>query len=103
MPAEGLAGVPSVDVRGSAPGTRETDLLRPTNLVSEVHAILLGGGSAFGLGAASGVARYLEERGVGAAAVLCTSRAIVRGVSSARGLGCVPGVSELAGRAEGGP
>ena len=58
--------VGGVDVRGSAPGTRETDLLRPTNLVSEVHAVLLGGGSAFGLDAASGVVRYLEEKSVGA-------------------------------------
>ena len=53
------------DVRGGAPGTRETDLLRPTALVSEVHAVLLSGGSAFGLDAASGVMRFLEERGVG--------------------------------------
>ena len=57
--------VGGVDVRGSAPGTRETDLLRPTTLVNEVHAILLSGGSAFGLAAATGVVRYLEERGVG--------------------------------------
>jgi len=57
--------VGGVDVRGSAPGTRETDLLRPSNLVSEVHAVLLSGGSAFGLDAAGGVMRYLEERGVG--------------------------------------
>lgn len=57
--------VGGVDVRGSAPGTRETDLLRPTTLVSEVHAVLLGGGSAFGLDAASGVVRFLEERGIG--------------------------------------
>ena len=57
--------VGGVDVRGSAPGTRETDLLRPGNLVSEVHAVLLSGGSAFGLDAASGVVRYLEENGVG--------------------------------------
>ncbi|MBI4302236.1 MAG: P1 family peptidase [Chloroflexi bacterium] len=57
--------VAGVDVRGSAPGTRETDLLRPMNLVQEVHAILLAGGSAFGLGAADGVMRYLEERGYG--------------------------------------
>jgi len=54
-----------VDVRGSAPGTRETDLLDPVNLVQEVHAIVLSGGSAFGLDAASGVVRYLRERGVG--------------------------------------
>ena len=57
--------VGGVDVRGSAPGTRETDLLRPMNLVSEVHAVLLSGGSAFGLDAASGVMRYLEDEGVG--------------------------------------
>jgi L-aminopeptidase/D-esterase-like protein len=55
----------SVDVRGSAPGTRETDLLEPINHVEQAHAILLSGGSAFGLDAASGVMRYLEERGIG--------------------------------------
>lgn len=60
---EGAVG--GVDVRGSAPGTRETDLLRPMNLVQRVHAVLLTGGSAFGLGAADGVMRYLEERGAG--------------------------------------
>ncbi|MBI4498588.1 MAG: P1 family peptidase [Chloroflexi bacterium] len=57
--------VGGVDVRGAAPGTRETDLLRPANLVQQVHAILLSGGSAFGLDAASGVMRYLEERNIG--------------------------------------
>lgn len=57
--------VAGVDVRGSAPGTRETDLLRPMNLVEQVQAILLSGGSAFGLDAASGVMRYLEEQGFG--------------------------------------
>lgn len=57
--------VGGVDVRGSAPGTRETDLLRPMSLVQRVHAVLLTGGSAFGLGAADGVMRYLEEQGVG--------------------------------------
>lgn len=57
--------VGGVDVRGSAPGTRETDLLRPMTLVNEVHAILLSGGSAFGLDAASGVVRYLEENDIG--------------------------------------
>src|SRR4029077_7378008 len=54
-----------VDVRGSAPGTRETDLLNPTNSVQQVQAILLAGGSAYGLDAASGVVRYLEEHGLG--------------------------------------
>lgn len=57
--------VAGVDVRGAAPGTRETDLLRPDNLVERVHAITLTGGSVFGLDAACGVVRYLEERGVG--------------------------------------
>ena len=60
---EGAVG--GVDVRGSAPGTRETDLLRPMNLVQQAHAVLLSGGSAFGLDAAAGVVRYLEERGKG--------------------------------------
>jgi L-aminopeptidase/D-esterase-like protein len=54
-----------VDVRGGAPGTRETDLLRSENLVQQVHAVLLTGGSAFGLDAASGVMRWLDERGHG--------------------------------------
>ena len=57
--------VAGVDVRGSAPGTRETDLLNPVNTVERVHAVLLSGGSAFGLGAASGVMKFLEERGIG--------------------------------------
>lgn len=57
--------VGSGEVRGGAPGTRETDLLRPGTLVQEVNAILLTGGSAFGLAAADGVMRYLEERGMG--------------------------------------
>jgi len=52
-------------VRGLAPGTRETDLLRPGTLVKKAHAILLTGGSAFGLAAADGVMRYLEEQGIG--------------------------------------
>lgn len=54
-----------VDVRGGSPGTRETDLLRPENIVDRVHAILLTGGSAFGLDAAGGVMRWLEEQGRG--------------------------------------
>lgn len=54
-----------VDQRGGAPGTRETDALHPMHLVQQVHAVVLAGGSAFGLDAASGVVRYLEERGVG--------------------------------------
>jgi L-aminopeptidase/D-esterase-like protein len=57
--------VAGVDVRGAAPGTRETDLLHPSNLVDQVHAVLLAGGSAWGLDAASGVMRWLEENGIG--------------------------------------
>jgi L-aminopeptidase/D-esterase-like protein len=54
-----------VDVRGGAPGTRETDLLRSENIVEQVHAVLLTGGSAYGLDAAGGVMRWLDERGHG--------------------------------------
>ena len=57
--------VGGVDIRGSAAGTREMDALSPLHLVPFVHAVLLAGGSAFGLDAAGGVMRYLEERGVG--------------------------------------
>ncbi len=57
--------VAGVDVRGGAPGTRETDLLDPAKTVQRVHAIVLAGGSAFGLDAAGGVVRYLSERGIG--------------------------------------
>ncbi len=57
--------VAGVDVRGGAPGTRETDLLNPLNLVEKVHGVLLAGGSAFGLDAAAGIMRYLEERSIG--------------------------------------
>ena len=57
--------IAGVEVRGAAPGTRETDLLRPLHLVQQVHGVLLAGGSAFGLDAAGGVVKYLEERGHG--------------------------------------
>lgn len=57
--------VAGVDVRGAAPGTRETDLLDPSNTVEQVHGVLLAGGSAFGLDAAGGMMRWLEEQGVG--------------------------------------
>jgi L-aminopeptidase/D-esterase-like protein len=60
---EGAVG--GVDQRGGAPGTRETDALHPMHLVQKVHAVVLSGGSAFGLDSATGVVRYLEERGVG--------------------------------------
>lgn len=54
-----------VDVRGGAPGTRETDLLSPVNLVDKIHAVVLAGGSAFGLDASGGVMKYLEENNIG--------------------------------------
>ncbi len=60
---QGVVG--GVAVRGGAPGTRETELLRPENTVQVVHAVLLTGGSAFGLDAAGGVMRWLDERGHG--------------------------------------
>ena len=57
--------VAAVDVRGGAPGSRETDLLRPENTVQQVHGICLSGGSAYGLSTADGVMAYLEEQGIG--------------------------------------
>lgn len=54
-----------VDVRGGSPGTRETDLLNPVNMVDRIHAVTLSGGSAFGLDASSGVMQYLEEKNIG--------------------------------------
>src|SRR5216683_1225378 len=54
-----------VDVRGAAPGTRETDLLNPVNSVQQIQAIVLSGGSAYGLDTATGVMKYLEEKGLG--------------------------------------
>ena len=61
----GAGAVGGVDVRGAAPGTRETDLLHPSNLVDRVHAVLLAGGSAWGLDSAAGVMRWLEEHQIG--------------------------------------
>lgn len=66
LTTEGAVG--GVAVHGGSPGTRETDLLDPTRRVNQVHAVLLSGGSAFGLAAASGVQQWLEERGIGFAA-----------------------------------
>ena len=57
--------VAGVDVRGAAPGTRDTELLNPVNTVQQIHAIMLSGGSAYGLETASGAMRYLEEQGIG--------------------------------------
>ena len=73
--------VAGVDVRGAAPGTRETDLLHPLATIEVVHALLLTGGSAFGLAAADGVMRWLEDRGhgvqVGAARVPIVPAAVL--------------------------
>ena len=69
--------VAGVDVRGSAPGTRETDLLNPVNLVERVHAVVLAGGSAYGLEAAAGVMRWLEEQGKGYPVGNATTQALV--------------------------
>ena len=60
-----LGAVGGVDVRGSSPGTRETDLLSPYKKIERINAVLIGGGSAYGLAAADGVMNYLEERGKG--------------------------------------
>ena len=57
--------VAGVDVRGGAPGTRETDLLNPVNMVEKIHAVVLAGGSAYGLDSATGAMRYLEEQKIG--------------------------------------
>jgi L-aminopeptidase/D-esterase-like protein len=59
------AAIAGVDVRGSAPGSREIEALKPVRLVQEIHGLLLTGGSAFGLDASGGVQKYLEERGIG--------------------------------------
>ena len=63
--ADGEGAVGGVAQRGGAPGTRETDLLDPANLVERVNAIVLSGGSAYGLDTGTGVMKYLEEKGVG--------------------------------------
>ncbi|MBO1436770.1 P1 family peptidase [Meiothermus sp. CFH 77666] len=75
LPEKGA--VAGVDVRGSAPGTRETDLLNPVNLVEKVQAVVLAGGSAYGLEAATGVMRWLEERRQGYPVGNETTQAIV--------------------------
>lgn len=62
---EGEGAVGGVSQRGGAPGTRETDLLDPSNMVDKVNAVVLAGGSAFGLEAATGTVRWLEEHGIG--------------------------------------
>jgi L-aminopeptidase/D-esterase-like protein len=84
--------VGGVDVRGGAPGTRETDLLNPVNTVERVHAVVLSGGSAFGLDAASGVMRYLEERGVGFDAGVARVPIVVGAILFDLRVGSDPGV-----------
>jgi len=76
-----------VDVRGGAPGTRETDLLNPVNLVEEVHAFVLSGGSAFGLASSIGVVRFLEERGIGFATGVVPVPIVPAGVIFDLGIG----------------
>lgn len=99
--------VGGVDVRGAAPGTRETDLLRSGNLVEEVHAIVFSGGSAYGLDTASGVMRYLEERGIGFKAgdnvipIVPAAILIDFGIGTARRPGAVEGY-RAASKASGG-
>src|SRR5437867_10074528 len=62
---DGTGATGGISQRGGAPGTRETDLLHPLNMVDQVNAIVLAGGSAFGLDAASGTVRWLEEHNIG--------------------------------------
>ncbi len=62
---DGAGVIASCDIRGSAVGEREIEVLRPGHLVERIHAVVLAGGSAFGLDAASGVMRFLEEKGIG--------------------------------------
>ncbi len=84
--------VGGVDVRGGAPGTRETDLLDPVNTVSVVHAVVLSGGSAFGLDASAGVVRYLEERGVGFETGVARVPIVVQAILFDLGVGGDPSV-----------
>ena len=77
----------SVDVRGGAPGSRESDILSPHSSVGEVHGVLLSGGSAFGLAAADGVVRFLEERGFGHETPFCRVPLVAAAVIYDLGLG----------------
>lgn len=76
-----------VDVRGSAPGTRETDLLKAENLVEKVHGVLLSGGSSYGLSAASGIMKYLEEKNIGMDVSVCKVPIVVGAVIFDLGIG----------------
>lgn len=75
--APDVGAVAGVDVRGGGPGTRETDLLDPRNLVERVHAVVLTGGSAYGLATADGVMRRLEQRGIGFPLPVGTTNGVV--------------------------
>jgi L-aminopeptidase/D-esterase-like protein len=81
-----------VDVRGGAPGTRETDLLDPVNTVDVVHAVVLSGGSAFGLDVATGVVRYLEEQGIGFETGVVRVPIVVQAILFDLGVGGAPTV-----------
>ena len=76
-----------VDVRGAAPGTRETDLLDPVNTIQKVHAVVLSGGSAFGLESTCGVSQYLEEQNIGFEAGPCKVPIVVGAVLFDLGIG----------------
>ena len=90
LPSEGA--VAGVDVRGAAPGTRETDLLRPGCTVERVHAVLLTGGSAFGLAAADGLARAAGlAAGLAAGFGLAAAAGLAEGLAAAAGLAAVVG------------
>jgi L-aminopeptidase/D-esterase-like protein len=90
--------VVGVDVRGAAPGTRETDLCRPGTLVERAHAVVLCGGSAFGLEAASGVARHLADEGIGFDAVVARVPIVPAAVIFDLGLGAPAWPDVEAGR-----
>jgi L-aminopeptidase/D-esterase-like protein len=105
-----VGAVGGVDVRGGAPGTRETDVLDPVNSVGVVHAVVLSGGSAFGLDVSSGVVRYLEERGVGFETSVAKVPIVVQAILFDLGAGGDPSVRpgaecgyEAAARAGTGP
>ncbi len=83
--------VGGVDVRGGAPGTRETDVLDPVNSVNVVHAVVLSGGSAFGLDVSAGVMRYLEEREVGFETAVARVPIVVQAILYDLGVGGAPG------------
>ena len=84
--------VGGVDVRGGSPGTRETDLLRPMHRVDRLHALVLSGGSAFGLDTASGVVRYLAEQGIGVLVGPATIPIVAAAILFDLGTGDIPDI-----------